>query len=93
MFVCVPVYVGVGQLCYSYACTPKVIALQRSGSNATFAIVRVIQDETKPFPLHFFFLCNIYPSCWVIVTWAMPLQGSDIACCSALKLAAVRGIA
>lgn len=38
--------VGVGQLCYDYACTPKVIC----SSNATLALMGVIQGKTKQFP-------------------------------------------
>ncbi len=84
--------VGVGLLCYDYACTPKVIC----SSNATLALVGVIQGKTKQFPPSFspsLKYISVLLAHHDLGRAAAGLWYSVLQCCSAVAFAAFRSIA
>ena len=70
-------------------------AIQRSFVAAALYLLSKGPSKVKPssFLIRSVCLSNVYPCCSVIMTRAVLLHGSDIACCSAVKLATVHSIA
>lgn len=81
LFVCIG---GVRPLCYDGTCMPKVI----SSTNTNYDPMGHPRWTWNVLPFTLFLSEHtVYPCCWVITACAALLQGSDIVCCSVVKLA------